>query len=178
MPDYKSVMISSKKPNKNKKRKKENPFLAIVRGLVPWKGDSVGEIVRKIVFLVSIVVLCAAVLIIIDTYMFKPVREREEFNKNIMQLGNHEPTADDKLMLSFLYAKIIPFTVVANKADKLSRAQIEKAIGVISTAYKCGRGDIIAVSSKSGYGLEKVKSAIDEVISLSEQPMQEDDDED
>lgn len=95
MPDYKSVMISSKKPNKNKKRKKENPFLAIVRGLIPWKGDSIGEIVRKIIFLASIVVLCAAVLIIIDTYMFKPARERDEFNKNIMQLGNHEPTADE-----------------------------------------------------------------------------------
>ena len=28
MPDYKSVMISAKQPNKKKKRKKENPFLA------------------------------------------------------------------------------------------------------------------------------------------------------
>ncbi len=80
----------------------------------------------------------------------------------------HEPTADDKLMLNFLYAKIIPFTVVANKADKLSRAQIDKAIGTISTAFKCGRGDIVAVSSKSGYGLEKIKQAIDGVISLNQ----------
>ena len=54
MPDYKSVMISSKKPNKNKKRKKENPFLAIARGLIPWKGDSIGEIVRKIIFLFAV----------------------------------------------------------------------------------------------------------------------------
>lgn len=89
----------------------------------------------------------------------------------------HEPTADDKLMLNFLYAKIIPFTVVANKADKLSRAQIDKAIGVISTAYKCGRGDVVAVSSKSGYGLENVKNAIDAVISLNER-IKDDDEED
>lgn len=92
----------------------------------------------------------------------------------------HEPTADDKLMLDFLYAKIIPFTVVANKADKLSRAQIDRAIGVISTAYKCGRGDVVAVSSKSGYGLDKLKNAIDAVISLyeqGEQPIDEDDEE-
>lgn len=90
----------------------------------------------------------------------------------------HEPTADDKLMLDFLYAKIIPFTVVANKADKLSRAQIDRAIGVISTAYKCGKGDVVAVSSKSGYGLDKLKNAIDAVISLYEQaeePVDEDD---
>lgn len=90
----------------------------------------------------------------------------------------HEPTADDKLMLNFLYAKIIPFTVVANKADKLSRAQIDKAIGVISTAYKCGRGDVVAVSSKSGYGLENVRNAIDAVISLNERIEDDDDEED
>lgn len=81
----------------------------------------------------------------------------------------HEPTEDDKLMLNFLYAKIIPFTVVANKADKLSRAQIDKAIGTISTAFKCGRGDIIAVSSKSGLGLDKVKEEISAVITRQEQ---------
>lgn len=90
----------------------------------------------------------------------------------------HEPTADDKLMLDFLYAKIIPFTVVANKADKLSRAQIDRAIGVISTAYKCGRGDVVAVSSKSGYGLDKLKNAIDAVISLYEQGEQSIDEDD
>ncbi len=77
----------------------------------------------------------------------------------------HEPTADDKLMLNFLYAKIIPFTVVANKADKLSRAQTDKAIGVIAAAFKCGRDDVIAVSSKTGYGLEALKSEIAAAIS-------------
>ncbi|MGN0823818.1 MAG: ribosome biogenesis GTP-binding protein YihA/YsxC [Candidatus Coproplasma sp.] len=87
----------------------------------------------------------------------------------------HEPTADDKLMLNFLYAKIIPFTVVANKADKLSRAQIDKALGVISTAYKCGRGDIVAVSSKSGYGLDKLKNIIEGIIILSKQQNTEED---
>lgn len=80
----------------------------------------------------------------------------------------HEPTQDDKLMLGFLYAKIIPFTVVANKADKLSRAQTDKAVGAIAAAFKCGRGDIIAVSSKTGYGLDAVKSEIDAVLSREE----------
>lgn len=81
----------------------------------------------------------------------------------------HEPTEDDKLMLNFLYAKLIPFTVVANKADKLSRAQIDKAIGVISAAFKCGRDDIIAVSSKSGLGLDNVKAEISAVVTREEQ---------
>ena len=66
MPDYKLVVVSTTDKKKNKKKKKENAALAIVKGLIPWKGDSVGEIIRKIVFLVSIVALCVAVLIIID----------------------------------------------------------------------------------------------------------------
>ena len=76
MPDYKSVVVSTTDKKKNKKKKKENAALAIVKGLIPWKGDSVGEIIRKIVFLVSIVALCVAVLIIIDKYMFEPERQR------------------------------------------------------------------------------------------------------
>ena len=75
MPDYKSVVVSTTDKKKNKKKKKENAALAIVKGLIPWKGDSVGEIIRKIVFLVSIVALCAAVLIIIDKYSSLKGRE-------------------------------------------------------------------------------------------------------
>lgn len=51
MPDYKSVVVSTADKKKKKKKKKENAALAIVKGLIPWKGDSVGEIIRKIVFL-------------------------------------------------------------------------------------------------------------------------------
>ena len=76
----------------------------------------------------------------------------------------HEPTEDDKLMPNFLYAKILPFTIVANKSDKLSKAQIDRALKVIYTAYGCGRDDIIAFSSKNGNGLDKVVSVITSVI--------------
>ena len=34
----------------------------------------------------------------------------------------HEPTSDDKMLLNFLYHYNIPFTVIATKCDKLSRA--------------------------------------------------------
>ena len=96
MPDYKSVIVSSNKNRKKKKKKKENAFVAIFKGLIPWKGDSIGEIIRKIVFLVSIIALCVAVLIIIDTYLFKPKRESAEYRSSILQLGEHEPTAAEK----------------------------------------------------------------------------------
>ena len=95
MPDYKSVIVSSNKNKKKKKKKKENAFVAIFKGLIPWKGDSIGEVIRKIVFLVSIVALCVAVLIIIDTYLFKPKRESADYQSSILQLGEHEPTAEE-----------------------------------------------------------------------------------
>ncbi len=92
MPDYKSVMVSTKK---KKKRKKQNPVVAIVQGLIPWKGDSVGEVIRKVVFLASIILLCVAVVIIADTYIFKPVRDKEDYKSNILELYNREPTKEE-----------------------------------------------------------------------------------
>lgn len=76
----------------------------------------------------------------------------------------HEPTADDKVMVNFLYGRLIPFTVVATKADKLSRAQLQKAMTTLSTAYTCGRDAIIATSAQTRYGLERVIEEIDKVI--------------
>lgn len=116
MPDYKSVVVSTTDKKKNKKKKKENAALAIVKGLIPWKGDSVGEIIRKIVFLVSIVALCAAVLIIIDKYMFEPERQRNEYQSSILQLGNHEPTAEEiaELPEKAINTEYAPFYAINN----------------------------------------------------------------
>jgi len=80
----------------------------------------------------------------------------------------HNPTENDLIMLNFLYAKIIPFGVVATKADKLSRAQLTKNVASIASAYGCGVGDITAISSSTGYGFDKINSIIDSVISRAE----------
>lgn len=76
----------------------------------------------------------------------------------------HEPTENDKLMVNYLYQRVIPFTVIATKADKLSRAQLQKAMTMLSTAYTCGRDAIIATSAQTRYGLEKVVEEINKVI--------------
>jgi len=76
----------------------------------------------------------------------------------------HEPTSDDKLMLNFLYAKIIPFTVVANKADKLSRARLEKSVNTIAQAYACTKNDIFVVSSQTALGFDKITERITTVL--------------
>jgi GTP-binding protein len=38
----------------------------------------------------------------------------------------HDPTEDDKTMVQYLYYNLIPFTVVATKADKISRQKVKR----------------------------------------------------
>lgn len=80
--------------------------------------------------------------------------------------SRHEPTADDKSMVEYLYYHLIPFTVIATKADKLSRAQVDKSLTTIAASYKCGKGDIIATSSLTRRGLDEVLAVIQNVIAL------------
>ncbi|MCQ2478907.1 MAG: ribosome biogenesis GTP-binding protein YihA/YsxC [Clostridia bacterium] len=49
----------------------------------------------------------------------------------------HDPTEDDKMMVNYLYYQLIPFTVVATKADKLSKQKIKPAVNNIAAIYKC-----------------------------------------
>ncbi len=76
----------------------------------------------------------------------------------------HEPTADDMLMVNYLYERIIPFTVIATKADKLSRAQLDKSMTMLSGAYTCGKDAIVPTSAKTRYGLERVIEELDKIV--------------
>lgn len=75
----------------------------------------------------------------------------------------HGPNADDLQMAEYLYHNIIPYTIIATKADKLSKAAIGRSVQNIASAYKCGAGDIIATSSENRYGLEKVLEKIGQI---------------
>lgn len=76
----------------------------------------------------------------------------------------HEPTENDKIMVNYLYTKLIPFTVVATKADKLSKAQLSKAVTMLATEYTCGKDAIVTTSAKTRYGLERVIEEINKVV--------------
>ena len=81
----------------------------------------------------------------------------------------HEPTADDRQMIEYLYAEIIPFTVIATKADKLSRAQIAKSLTTIAATFKCGKDDIIPTSAKSRVGFNEVYEKIARIVKRGEE---------
>ena len=79
----------------------------------------------------------------------------------------HDPTADDKQMVEYLYFHTIPFTVIATKADKISKAAIARSLVNISSIYKCGADNIIAVSSETKYGFERVLERLSEIIEIN-----------
>ncbi|MBD5583717.1 MAG: YihA family ribosome biogenesis GTP-binding protein [Clostridia bacterium] len=81
----------------------------------------------------------------------------------------HDPTADDRQMIEYLYYHLVPFTVIATKADKLSRAQIQKSLVNIASVYKCGKDGIIATSAENRQGLEAVLERIEQIISTGEE---------
>lgn len=77
----------------------------------------------------------------------------------------HEPSEDDKIMVKYLYATGTPFTIIATKADKLSRAQQVKARQVIAGAFGVGTGDIILTSATAKTGKDEVLKRIDSLLS-------------
>lgn len=75
---------------KKKKKKKQGFWKSIATGLFPCKGDTTTEIVRKIVFLVALIVLVAAVVMIAGHYM-----EYIRLNNNAAVGDDGERTALD-----------------------------------------------------------------------------------
>lgn len=76
----------------------------------------------------------------------------------------HEPTEDDLMLLKYLYAYSIPFSIIATKADKLSRMQQNKCRAVIASKLGIGTGDVIITSSSAKTGKEDVLKRIDTLL--------------
>ena len=74
------------------------------------------------------------------------------------------PTSLDKQMLAYLYHYALPFTVVATKADKLSRAQADRARQTVASELGIGKANVIVFSSVTKQGLDDVNALIGRVI--------------
>jgi len=75
----------------------------------------------------------------------------------------HEPTGEDMEMNLFLRQSGIPFTVIATKADKISRGARMKHIAPICRALAVQPWQVIPFSSEDGTGKEEILSKIEEV---------------
>ena len=89
-----------------------------------------------------------------------------EHLKRVFQLVDvrHAPTEDDQLMVEYLWHYDIPFTVVATKADKLSKAQRGRSIPVICRTLGVQPWEVMVHSSKDGTGRDRLLELIEAEI--------------
>ena len=76
----------------------------------------------------------------------------------------HEPSEKDKQMLEYLYYYNQPFSVIATKADKIARGQIDKHLTIIANTMGIGKDNIIPASAETGYGLDKIRDLIENLV--------------
>ena len=74
----------------------------------------------------------------------------------------HEPTQEDCEMNVFLRQSGIPFTVIATKADKISRGARMKHIAPICRALAVQPWQVIPFSSEDGTGRDEILAKIEE----------------
>lgn len=89
-----------------------------------------------------------------------------ENNKNIKHIFSlidirHLPSKDDRAMYDWLVALDKDFTIILNKADKLSQAKIEASIKDITKAL-FAKEDMIPFSTETKLNLDKVLDIIKE----------------
>ncbi len=80
----------------------------------------------------------------------------------------HEPTADDVTMNQFLRQMGIPFTVVATKADKISRGARSRALAPICRALLVQPWEIICFSGEDGTGREELLKKLEDILEKEE----------
>ena len=85
----------------------------------------------------------------------------------------HEPTADDKMMINYLYNYAVPFALVATKADKLAKTRVKPRVKEIATSLRVGFADITATSAETGYGKQELLDIIERAINLPEEDVEE-----
>lgn len=74
---------------------------------------------------------------------------------------------DDVMMLNYLYHYNIPFTIIATKADKLSRSAGLTRRRAIANSIKVGVDDILITSSLDKAGKDAVLNRIESILSVA-----------
>ncbi|MDO5324393.1 MAG: ribosome biogenesis GTP-binding protein YihA/YsxC [Clostridia bacterium] len=81
----------------------------------------------------------------------------------------HAPTKEDQMMTEYLRHYDIPFTVIATKADKLSKAQRSRSIPVICRTLVVQPWEIMTYSSEDLTGRDALLDKIDEILGLKDE---------
>ncbi len=86
----------------------------------------------------------------------------------------HDPTADDKMMVNYLYHYAVPFALVATKADKLPKTKVKPRISEIARDLRVGVADITASSAETGVGKDQILAVIEQTIKAQKQALNDD----
>lgn len=81
--------------------------------------------------------------------------------------ARHRPSEDDLLMIEYARYYTIPVIVVATKIDKIKNSQRRKNLAAIQEDLRLGENSVFPFSAETREGLEKVWSAIDQMIENS-----------
>ena len=98
--------------------------------------------------------------------MIEGYLEGSKHLKRVLHLVDirHAPTRDDQMMVEYLRHYDIPFTVVATKADKLSKAARGRSIPLICRTLAVQPWEVIPYSSEDGTGREKILELLENEI--------------
>ena len=101
----------------------------------------------------------------------------EDYLKNSKNLAcvlvlldiRRKPNEDDLIMLNYLNFYNIPYTIVATKCDKLSKAEVGRQKQLIATETKQGIGNIYLVSTLKRIGEEELMNRINQFLNKGEE---------
>lgn len=98
--------------------------------------------------------------------MIEPYILNNKNLKNILLLvdSRHKPSVEDKDMMKFLLYYNLPFTIVATKIDKLSKAELNKNLTMLAVELKVGVGNIYPVSATKRIGMDNLMDRISQFI--------------
>jgi GTP-binding protein len=104
---------------------------------------------------------------IIETYLYS--RKENQLKMVVLLVDiRHSPSKDDIMMYQWLKGFGLVTLIVANKADKITRSQINIRINDIRKVLQLDSSDkVIPFSTENRYGLEKVFGEFDSILSIS-----------
>ena len=76
----------------------------------------------------------------------------------------HEPSAGDKQMYEWVKSNNIPAVIIATKADKINRSQLNKQLAMIRKELGGAKETIIPFSKETGQGFEEVWKVMEEFL--------------
>lgn len=76
----------------------------------------------------------------------------------------HEPSKDDMVLINYLFHYNYQFSIIATKADKLSKMQQKKALHILASKVGIGIDNIYPISSSHKTGKEAVLERLQQIL--------------